>query len=361
MADQTQEQLLAEQKANCIFCKIVSGEQPSKLVYEDEAMLAILDIRPAVKGHCLILPREHYPIMPLIPPAEFDHLFGRTAALTGALRKAMLAKRCTVFIANGAIAGQQSPHFLFHLIPRDDGDGLGNFDIPKKAVNQDDIAGMLQENLAAVMRQHLVRAEKSQLLAPEKTTFSQASAPQTQTPPVSESTALHPASQQAQKQSPIAIDQLAAIIEDNPDLKALLINNPEKLEGILQQNPQIQQLFDGVDVKKLGEALREKFINRQSPVQPPEKVFAKEGDIKGSDTKEGDIIPAMRLPLQEIFVFIDQKPKLRKLILKDPDQLKAMIPDNERLSIFFAGSNVDAIIQAYRAYAKANQGEEVAQ
>jgi galactose-1-phosphate uridylyltransferase len=65
-AEMSQEEMLEQQKANCIFCKIVKGEIPSKKVYEDDMMLAILDINPAVKGHILVLPKEHYPIMPLI-------------------------------------------------------------------------------------------------------------------------------------------------------------------------------------------------------------------------------------------------------------------------------------------------------
>ena len=91
MADQpSPEELLKQQKANCLFCKIVAGEIPGKKVYEDERMLAILDINPVAKGHTLVLTKEHYPIMPLIPPEEFDHLFSTTAQLSGAVRGAMI-------------------------------------------------------------------------------------------------------------------------------------------------------------------------------------------------------------------------------------------------------------------------------
>ena len=86
--------------------------------------------------------------MPLIPPEEFAHLFGTAAQLSKAIKDGMLTPRCTTFIANGAIAGQQSPHFLFHLIPRENNDGLP-FTIPGNSVAQDDIAAMLGGNALA--------------------------------------------------------------------------------------------------------------------------------------------------------------------------------------------------------------------
>ena len=62
---------LQEQKKQCIFCKIISKEMDSKIVFEDKLTLAALDIRPAVKGHTLFMLKEHYPIMPYIQPEEF--------------------------------------------------------------------------------------------------------------------------------------------------------------------------------------------------------------------------------------------------------------------------------------------------
>ena len=47
-------------KDNCIFCKIINGEIPSHVLYEDEQFKVILDVNPATKGHALILPKEHY-------------------------------------------------------------------------------------------------------------------------------------------------------------------------------------------------------------------------------------------------------------------------------------------------------------
>ena len=70
------------QKAQCPFCQIVDGKIPSKKVYEDDKILAILDIRPATKGHVLVMPKDHYPIMPLIPPDTFKHMFSKLKELS---------------------------------------------------------------------------------------------------------------------------------------------------------------------------------------------------------------------------------------------------------------------------------------
>src|SRR3989344_53827 len=118
---------LQEQKKQCIFCKIISKEMESKIVFEDKLTLAALDIRPAVNGHTLFMLKEHYPIMPYIPPEEFKHFFGLIPQLSKSIKSAMLTTGINVFIANGGAAGQQSPHFLIHLLPREEQDGFFNF------------------------------------------------------------------------------------------------------------------------------------------------------------------------------------------------------------------------------------------
>ena len=69
------EELKEFQKQQCIFCQIISGKIPSKKIYEDEKAIAILDINPAAKGHVLVMPKEHYAIMPQMPDKEVAHLF----------------------------------------------------------------------------------------------------------------------------------------------------------------------------------------------------------------------------------------------------------------------------------------------
>lgn len=118
------EELQELQRQQCIFCQIIAGKVPSKKVYEDSTCLAILDINPAEKGHILLLPKEHYTIMPQVPEKVLGHLSIVAKNLSQVLLKVLRADGTTVFIANGAAAGQRAQHFLIHLIPRKGGDGL---------------------------------------------------------------------------------------------------------------------------------------------------------------------------------------------------------------------------------------------
>jgi|GEM_PF-522936 len=368
MADQSPEEMLKQQKASCIFCRIVSGAVQSKKVFEDEKVLAILDINPSVKGHILVLTKEHYPIMPLIPPEEFEHLFGLAAQLSGAVRSGSIAERSSVFIANGAVAGQQSPHFLFHIMPREKGDPLSMLDPPKKATPQDHVGPLIQQNLGAVMQQHLARAGKSALLAPapkEVTFLEQPPEPIVQEEPSIPPPDRLPPSSEAK---PIDLNVLARIIEENPEVKTLLINNPAKLQKIVDQNPQFKAIFGNLDLTVLGQELRKAYF-AQNPeraivdlaaeaVKTPEQQ-ASAVPSQATPYDANDLKPAREMTMQQIFTFIDDKPQLREMILYEPQKLRRLIPENERLRIFFEGSNIKAIIQAYQEYAKEKEGVTV--
>lgn len=129
------EQLLQLQKQQCIFCQIIAGKIPSKKIYEDQWCLAVLDINPAAKGHVLILPKEHYAIMPQVPDEPLAHLFAAAKKVSQVLLRALKMSGTNVFIANGLAAGQKSQHFMLHLIPRKEGDKL--FATEEKLVESD--------------------------------------------------------------------------------------------------------------------------------------------------------------------------------------------------------------------------------
>lgn len=123
---------LQEQKKQCIFCKIISKETPSQIVFEDSKTLALLDIYPAVKGHTLYLLKEHYPILPYLSEEELAHYFGVLPLLVKSVKSAVVATAFNIFIANGGAAGQNSPHLTIHLLPREEGDGFFSFLFNKK-------------------------------------------------------------------------------------------------------------------------------------------------------------------------------------------------------------------------------------
>ncbi|MBI2574549.1 HIT domain-containing protein [Candidatus Woesearchaeota archaeon] len=118
------EQAAALQKENCLFCHIVEGKVLSRKVYEDESVIAILDINPANAGHILLMPKEHYLFMPQAPETMIGKLFVVAKQLSHAALRALRTDGTTIFVANGGIAGQRAPHFMVHIIPRLTGDGL---------------------------------------------------------------------------------------------------------------------------------------------------------------------------------------------------------------------------------------------
>ncbi len=146
LANMSPEQIQELQKQNCIFCHIISGKVASKKIYEDDKVLAILDINPANPGHILLLIKEHYQVMPQIPDDEISHIFMVAKAISHACLKALKAQGTNIFIANGALAGQKAPHFMLHIIPRANVDGIKIFDLPEKDI-PDDVLDQIRAGL----------------------------------------------------------------------------------------------------------------------------------------------------------------------------------------------------------------------
>ena len=132
------EELKEFQKKQCIFCHIISGKVQSRKIFSDDTCTAVLDINPANPGHILLLPNEHYPIMPLIPDDVVGKLFVVARSLSNALLKALKAEGTTIFAANGLVAGQKAQHFMIHIIPRMPNDGI-EFKLPQKQMMQKDM------------------------------------------------------------------------------------------------------------------------------------------------------------------------------------------------------------------------------
>jgi histidine triad (HIT) family protein len=163
MSEETQSNNNETQKTQCIFCQIIAGKISSRRVYEDDSCVAILDINPANPGHTLILPKEHYSIMPLMPEKELLAMFKLSKEVSQALIRSMKADGTNIFVANGAAAGQKSPHVMLHVIPRRANDGITCFTLPKNKVNDEDqeklrraIKGKLDEQLGIKEKEQAV-------------------------------------------------------------------------------------------------------------------------------------------------------------------------------------------------------------
>jgi histidine triad (HIT) family protein len=110
--------------ADCIFCKIVTGEIPSTRVHEDERTIAFMDINPGTRGHLLVIPREHATDVLEIGHEDLEACI-RTAKLMAARVKERLdADGVNLLNACGAAAWQTVFHFHIHVIPRYAGDPL---------------------------------------------------------------------------------------------------------------------------------------------------------------------------------------------------------------------------------------------
>src|SRR3989338_1535482 len=102
------EELKEFHKKQCIFCQIISGKVQSRKVYDDDLVVAILDVNPANPGHTLIMPKEHYSIMPQMPDEEVSHIFIVAKALSNASLRALEAQGSNIIVANGVAAGQKA-------------------------------------------------------------------------------------------------------------------------------------------------------------------------------------------------------------------------------------------------------------
>ena len=145
------EEILEYQKKNCIFCHIINGRVPSHKVYEDDKVLAILDINPANVGHILLLPKEHYSLLPQIPDKLLRYMFVVAKYLSSALVSTLSAKGVNIFVANGVGAGQRAPHFMIHIIPRFEGDNIKSFELPGYKVD-DKILQEIGNNLIILLK-----------------------------------------------------------------------------------------------------------------------------------------------------------------------------------------------------------------
>ena len=107
---------------DCIFCKIVSGAIPCFKIYEDDLVLAFLDIGPVSDGHTLVIPKEHFADFDSCPGEVIGSVTTRIGVIAQAIVSAMGSDGYNVLCNNGRSAGQLVDHVHFHIIPRRTGD-----------------------------------------------------------------------------------------------------------------------------------------------------------------------------------------------------------------------------------------------
>lgn len=108
---------------DCLFCKIISGEVPSVKVFEDNKVLAFLDLAPINPGHTLVVPKKHFEDL---LSAEEDYLIAISKVIPKIAKAILKAGNYSGFnigVNNGKVAGQVIPHLHFHIMPRLENDG----------------------------------------------------------------------------------------------------------------------------------------------------------------------------------------------------------------------------------------------
>ena len=112
--------------ADCIFCKIINGDIPSARVYEDDNVLAFIDISQVTKGHTLVIPKVHQENIFELTPTVASSLFSVVPKIANGIKKHFNPLGMNIVNNNGAPAGQTVFHYHIHLIPRyGTGDGFG--------------------------------------------------------------------------------------------------------------------------------------------------------------------------------------------------------------------------------------------
>lgn len=126
---------------DCIFCKIIEGEIPSSKVYEDEKVIAFMDISPVNKGHCLVLPKEHYETIFDISEDVLSETIAIVKKIASAVEKAADCDGINILQNNNKAAGQLVPHIHFHIMPRFGNDKV-NFSYPGEKYAEGEIDEM---------------------------------------------------------------------------------------------------------------------------------------------------------------------------------------------------------------------------
>lgn len=108
---------------DCIFCKIVNGDIPAKIIAETNKSLAFMDAFPLTKGHSLVVTKNHYEKIQDIPPEENAELFETVRRVISKIDK--FTNATLMAVHNGKESGQEIPHVHVHLIPRYADDSAG--------------------------------------------------------------------------------------------------------------------------------------------------------------------------------------------------------------------------------------------
>lgn len=135
---------------DCVFCQIAKDTSKGNVVYEDDVCYALLDARPAVSGHVLIVPKEHVVIL----PQASDELVGHLGIVAKKVSRAIIVQLkvhgTTTLVPSGLAGGQGSQHFMMHVIPRNVDDGL-SFEADGQGADSAEIRETIQSKVKELL------------------------------------------------------------------------------------------------------------------------------------------------------------------------------------------------------------------
>lgn len=136
--------------AECLFCRIVSGELAATIVYEDENSVAFLDHRPLFHGHTLLVPRDHVETLGELPAKIVGPYFEAAQLLSRLVETAMDAEG--TFVAMNNRVSQSVPHLHVHIVPRRKKDGLKGFFWPRTKYKTDEEMEEVKKKITSALK-----------------------------------------------------------------------------------------------------------------------------------------------------------------------------------------------------------------
>lgn len=120
------EYVMADNSQPCLFCRIISGKQRASVIYEDELVVAFLDLYPMNPGHTLVVPKRHSTDIRFLDAESAAAMMHAAIKITARLMdcEEVACSGVNLLISNGTVAGQEIFHTHLHLIPRNNGDSI---------------------------------------------------------------------------------------------------------------------------------------------------------------------------------------------------------------------------------------------
>ena len=123
----------------CIFCNIIEGAIPSSKVYEDNNVLAILDLSQTTLGHTIVMPKKHYDNFLKMPQDEYANLMAKVQEVAKLVTTKLNAKGCNILINTNEVAGQTIMHTHVHIIPRYDENDTVKFEFSENKLDLNEV------------------------------------------------------------------------------------------------------------------------------------------------------------------------------------------------------------------------------